>query len=61
MLASEAVGEGHPDKLCDQIVDAVLDACIKHDKFAVTGLNAATKTGQVRSQKSQILLGYTDG
>ncbi len=42
-FASESVGEGHPDKLCDQIADAVLDECIKKDKFAVAGLNAVTK------------------
>jgi S-adenosylmethionine synthetase len=27
-FSSESVGEGHPDKLCDQISDAILDACI---------------------------------
>jgi len=27
-FASESVGEGHPDKLCDQISDGVLDACL---------------------------------
>ena len=27
LFTSESVGEGHPDKLCDQISDAVLDAC----------------------------------
>jgi S-adenosylmethionine synthetase len=30
-FTSESVGEGHPDKLCDQISDAILDACIKDD------------------------------
>jgi S-adenosylmethionine synthetase len=30
-FTSESVGEGHPDKLCDQISDAILDACIKED------------------------------
>jgi S-adenosylmethionine synthetase len=30
-FTSESVGEGHPDKLCDQISDAILDACIKGD------------------------------
>ncbi len=31
LFTSESVGEGHPDKLCDQISDAVLDACLKAD------------------------------
>ncbi|MDR0527943.1 MAG: methionine adenosyltransferase [Spirochaetaceae bacterium] len=30
-FTSESVGEGHPDKICDQISDAVLDACLKDD------------------------------
>ena len=30
-FTSESVGEGHPDKLCDQVSDAVLDACLKDD------------------------------
>ena len=29
---AEAVTEGHPDKLCDQIADAILDACLKQDE-----------------------------
>jgi len=31
LFTSESVGEGHPDKLCDQVSDAILDACIKDD------------------------------
>ena len=31
LFTSESVGEGHPDKLCDQISDAVLDACLRAD------------------------------
>ncbi|KAG8551764.1 hypothetical protein GDO81_004252 [Engystomops pustulosus] len=34
MFTSESVGEGHPDKICDQISDAVLDAHIKQDPDA---------------------------
>ena len=33
-FTSESVGEGHPDKLCDQISDAILDACIKDDPLS---------------------------
>jgi len=33
-FTSESVGEGHPDKLCDQVSDAILDACIKDDIYS---------------------------
>ena len=32
LFTSESVSEGHPDKLCDQIADAILDACLEDDK-----------------------------
>ena len=34
LFTSESVSEGHPDKVCDQIADAILDACLKEDKWA---------------------------
>ncbi|MGL4947896.1 MAG: methionine adenosyltransferase [Mycoplasma sp.] len=34
LITSESVGAGHPDKICDQISDAVLDACLSKDKLA---------------------------
>ena len=34
LFTSESVSEGHPDKVCDQISDAVLDACLKVDSNA---------------------------
>jgi len=43
-FASESVGEGHPDKLCDQISDGVLDACLTIDPHCKIGIEAATKT-----------------
>ena len=46
-FASESVGEGHPDKLCDQISDAVLDACLAIDPNAKVAMETATKTGMV--------------
>ena len=46
-FASESVGEGHPDKLCDQISDGVLDACLAVDKDAKVAMETATKTGMV--------------
>jgi S-adenosylmethionine synthetase len=32
VFTSESVGKGHPDKICDQISDAVLDACLAYDE-----------------------------
>ena len=46
-FVSEAVGEGHPDKLCDQISDGILDACLKVDPNAKVNLETATKTGMI--------------
>lgn len=34
LFTSESVSEGHPDKLCDQISDAILDECLRQDKYA---------------------------
>jgi hypothetical protein len=31
LFTSESVGEGHPDKLCDQVSDAILDECLRQD------------------------------
>lgn len=46
-FASESVGEGHPDKLCDQISDGIVDACLKVDPNAKVAMETATKTGMV--------------
>ena len=47
LFTSESVTEGHPDKMCDQISDAVLDACIAQDPRSRVACEAATKTGYV--------------
>jgi len=47
MFTSESVTEGHPDKMCDQISDAVLDACIEQDPYSRVACETATKTGYV--------------
>jgi len=46
-FTSESVTEGHPDKLCDQISDAVLDAILKDDPDARVACETATTTGLV--------------
>ena len=47
LFTSESVTEGHPDKMCDQISDAVLDACLKQDPRSRVACETATKTGFV--------------
>ena len=47
MLTSESVTEGHPDKLCDQISDAVLDALLEQDPYARVACEVAVNTGVV--------------
>ena len=46
-FASESVTEGHPDKLCDQVSDAVLDAIIEQDPFARVACEVAVTVGLV--------------
>ena len=46
-LTSESVTEGHPDKVCDQISDAILDAIIKEDKDARVACETCSTTGLV--------------
>jgi S-adenosylmethionine synthetase len=47
LFTSESVTEGHPDKMCDQVSDAILDAIIKDDPNARVACEAATTTGLV--------------
>ena len=46
-FTSESVTEGHPDKICDQISDAVLDAIIKEDPMARVACETAVTTGLI--------------
>jgi S-adenosylmethionine synthetase len=47
LITSESVTEGHPDKICDQISDAVLDECLKQDPESHTGIECFCTTGLV--------------
>lgn len=47
LFTSESVGEGHPDKICDQVSDAILDACLKEDPLSKVACETATKTGMI--------------
>ena len=47
LFTSESVSEGHPDKVCDQIADAILDACLKQDKDAHVACEVFVTTNYV--------------
>ena len=59
LFTSESVGEGHPgietrsftkyflDKICDQISDAILDACLTQDPKSMVAVETAAKTGMI--------------
>ena len=47
LITSESVTEGHPDKVCDQISDAILDECLKQDKNSRVACETVTTTGLV--------------
>merc|ERR1712238_249562 len=47
LFSSESVNEGHPDKLCDQVSDAVLDTCLREDPKSKVACETATKDNMV--------------
>jgi len=47
LFTSESVGEGHPDKICDQVSDAVLDAHLEQDPDARVACETFAKTGMI--------------
>jgi len=47
LFTSESVTEGHPDKICDQVSDAILDECLKQDPQSRVGIETCTKTGMI--------------
>jgi S-adenosylmethionine synthetase len=47
LFTSESVGEGHPDKLCDQVSDAVLDACLNDDPESHVACECYATTGMI--------------
>jgi len=47
LFTSESVGEGHPDKICDQISDAILDAHLSQDENARVACESYAKTGMI--------------
>ena len=59
-LTSESVTEGHPDKVCDQISDAILDAIIKEDKDARVACETCSTTGLVMVMGAITTTSYVD-
>ena len=47
LFTSESVTEGHPDKICDQVSDAIVDAILEKDPYARTACETAVTTGLV--------------
>ncbi|SCV03010.1 LANO_0G01596g1_1 [Lachancea nothofagi CBS 11611] len=47
LFTSESVGEGHPDKICDQVSDAILDECLRQDPLSKVACETAAKTGMI--------------
>lgn len=76
LFTSESVSEGHPDKVCDQISDAILDECLKQDPYSRVACECFTTTnlvvigGEISTQAKVdyekiarevlIRIGYTD-
>ena len=60
LFTSESVTEGHPDKICDQISDAVLDALIEQDPMSRVACETAITTGLVLVMGEVTTNGYVD-
>ncbi len=60
LFTSESVTEGHPDKMCDQISDAVLDALLEQDPYARVACETAVKTGFVMLLGEISTTGFVD-
>ena len=60
LFTSESVTEGHPDKICDQISDAILDELLKQDPMSRVDCETATTTGLVLVMGEITTKGYVD-
>jgi S-adenosylmethionine synthetase len=60
LFTSESVTEGHPDKMCDQISDAILDALMEQDPYARVACETAVKTGFVMLLGEITTTGFVD-
>ena len=60
LFTSESVTEGHPDKICDQISDAILDAMLAEDKSSRVAVETMVTTGLVHVAGEVTTTGYVD-
>jgi S-adenosylmethionine synthetase len=59
-VTSESVTEGHPDKICDQISDAILDELLKQDPYSRVAIECLTTTGTIHVAGEVTTRGYAD-
>ena len=59
-FTSESVTEGHPDKMCDQLSDAILDELYKQDPNSRVAIECLTTTGSVHVAGEVTTQGYAD-
>jgi S-adenosylmethionine synthetase len=59
-FTSESVTEGHPDKICDQVSDAILDDLLKQDPYSRVAVEALTTTGTVHVAGEVTTRGFAD-
>jgi S-adenosylmethionine synthetase len=60
IISSESVTEGHPDKMCDLISDAILDEALRQDKYSRVAVESGTKNGGVMVFGEMTTKGYID-
>jgi S-adenosylmethionine synthetase len=60
MFTSESVTEGHPDKICDQVSDAVLDELFKQDPYSRVAVETLTTTGSIHVAGEVTTRGFVD-
>ena len=60
LFTSESVTEGHPDKMCDAISDAILDELIRQDPMSRVACETCTTTGMVLVMGEITTQGYGD-
>src|SRR3989344_63602 len=60
VLTSESVTEGHPDKICDQVSDAIVDELIKQDPYSRVAVQCLTTTGLIMIAGEVTTKGYAD-
>lgn len=60
LFTSESVTEGHPDKVCDQVSDAILDECLKQDPMSRVACETMAKTGVIKVAGEITTKAYVD-